>query len=82
MNLKYNTYHTFEFGGNYYLFDNETLISCIIDERVYDALNNNDVSFLTENEIQMLELFHERGIFFVDSPQVLYNVYWINRKTA
>lgn len=66
MNLKYNTYHTFENDGRYYLFDNRTLISCIIEKRVYDALNKNDASLLTEKELYMFDAFHKQNIFFAD----------------
>lgn len=73
MNLKYNTYHTFEKNGFYYLYDNEKLISCIIEKRVYDALLNNDSSLLTDKEIQMFEAFRTQNIFFVDKPQDRYS---------
>lgn len=68
MNLRYNTYHTFEHDGVYYLFDNESLISCVIEKRVYDALRNNDETMLTENELHMFQVFHDQGVFFVDNP--------------
>ncbi len=73
MNLRYNTYHTFEKDGSYYLFDNERLISCIIEKRVYDALINNDSSLLTEKEIHMFEAFRSKNIFLVDKPQDRYS---------
>ena len=73
MNLKYNTYHTFENNGSYYLFDNERLISCIIEKHVYDALKNNDVSMLTEKELHVFDTFHKQKIFFVDEPQDRYS---------
>ena len=73
MNLKYNTYHAFENDGSCYLFDNERLISCIIEKRVYDALKSNDVSMLTEKELQMFDAFHKQNIFFVDEPQTHYS---------
>ena len=72
MNLKYNTYHAFENMGSYYLFDNESLISCIIDKRVYDALKYNDTSMLTEEELQMFDTFHKQNLFFIDEPQERY----------
>lgn len=72
MNLKYNTYHAFENMGTYYLFDNESLISCIIDKRVYDALKYNDTSMLTEEELQMFDTFHKQNLFFIDEPQERY----------
>ena len=73
MDLKYNTYHTFENGGNYYLYDNEQLISCIIEKHVYDALANNDTSLLTDEELQMFNVCRNKNIFFVDMPRVGYS---------
>ena len=72
MNLNYDTYHIFENNGQYYMFDNEKLISCIIEKRIYNALNKNDISLLSENEIQMFEIFHKNNIFFVDTPLTNY----------
>lgn len=69
MNLNYNTYHTFEYDGAYYLFDNEKLISCIIEKHVYEALNQNDVTQLSEYEQKMFYGFRNQGIFFVDNPK-------------
>ena len=73
MNLAYNTYHTFEIDGTYYLFDNERLISCIIEKRVYDALKTNDETLLTEEERQMFDTFRKQNIFFVDKPRDRYS---------
>ncbi len=73
MNLRFNTYHAFENDGSYYLFDNENLISCTIEKRVYDALMNNDASLLTKRELQMFDSFHKQNIFFVDKPQDRYS---------
>lgn len=69
MKLSYNTYHTFEKDGVYYLFDNENLISCVIEKRIYDALIQNDSTLLTEEELHMFDVFHERNVFFVDEPK-------------
>ncbi len=74
MNLSYNTYHVFEKDGAYYLFDIETLISCIIEKRVYDALSKNDITLLTEKELYMLNTFREKGLFFVDNPKEHYTI--------
>lgn len=73
MNLKYNTYHAFENDGRYYLFDNKTLISCIIEKRVYDALHENDASLLTEKELHMFDVFHKQNIFFADEQLERYS---------
>ena len=69
MDLNYNTYHTFEKDGTYYLFDNEKLISCIIEKRIYDALTQNDATLLTEEELHMFDVFHGQNVFFVDVPK-------------
>ena len=73
MNLFYNTYHAFEYNGDYYLFDNERLISCIIEKHVYDALKSNDSSLLSEEELRMFETFHKQNLFFVDNPRIQYS---------
>lgn len=73
VNLDYNTYHTFEVEGTYYLFDNERLISCIIEKHVYDALKTNDETLLTEEERQMFDIFRKQNIFFVDKPRDRYS---------
>lgn len=72
MDLNYTTYHTFEKDGNYYLFDNEKLISCIIEKRVYDALIQNNPTLLSEDELRMFEFFHGQNVFFVDAPKESY----------
>lgn len=69
MKLNYNTYHTFEINGTCYLFDNENLISCIIEKHIYDALIRNDETLLTEEEINMFNDFHNQRIFFLDSSK-------------
>lgn len=74
VDLNYNTYHTFERDGTYYLFDNEKLLSCIIEKRVYDALNQNDVTMLTEHERYMFDGFHRQNTFFVDHPKEHYSL--------
>ena len=72
MNLNYNTYHTFEKDGTYYLFDNERLISCIIEKRIYDALTQNDATLLSEEELHMFDVFRGQNVFFVDVPKESY----------
>lgn len=69
MNLNYNTYHIFQNDGYYYLFDNENILSCLIEKRVYDALNQNNEKMLTDNERHMFDYFHENSVFFIDNPQ-------------
>lgn len=69
MNLRYNTYHAFENSGIYYILDNEKLLSCIIEKRVYEALMKNDTSMLRDDELCMFSRFHESNVFFVDKPK-------------
>lgn len=73
MDFKYNSYHTFEYNGSYYLFDVENLFGCIIDSRICKALLANDAAMLTNSEIKMFESFHDQGIFFVDRPRDCYS---------
>ena len=73
MNLEFGSYHAFKINGVCYLFDVDNLFSCIIDERIYEALLTNDSSKLTDGELKIFESFHNQGIFFIDKSRDRYS---------
>lgn len=74
MTFNYDTYHAFQYDGDYYLFDNERLFSCLINKNIYLALTNDDENYLNDKEKEMFNLFHSENIFLVENPKTRYAI--------